>query len=128
MIQNRLCDILDHILEAAGRACSYVEGMTKEDFLADTRTQQAVTMNLVIIGEAATKLLQEYGDFLNRHPGVSWRSMKGMRNRLAHGYFAIDLDVVWETVQTALPELREQLTAVRTDARDFEVKGQGMEP
>jgi uncharacterized protein with HEPN domain len=127
VIQNRLCDILDHILEAARQACSYVEGMNKEQFLADKRTQQAVTMNLVIIGEAATKLLQEYGDFINRHPGVSWRHMKGMRNRLAHGYFAIDLDVVWETVQTALPELREQLSAVRKDAMHFEVKGQGME-
>jgi uncharacterized protein with HEPN domain len=101
--QSRLCDCLDHILEAAGQACTYVEGMNKEHFLADTRTQQAVTMNLVIIGEVATKLLQDYGDFLKRHPTVSWRHMKGMRNRLAHGYFAINLDVVWETVQTAPP-------------------------
>jgi uncharacterized protein with HEPN domain len=68
--------------------------MNKEHFLADMRAQQAVTMNLVIIDEAATKLLQEYGNFLNRHPDGSWRHMKGMRNRLAYGYFAIDLDVV----------------------------------
>ena len=54
--------------------------------------------------------------------------MKGMRNRLAHGYFAINLDVVWETVQTALPDLREQLLAVRQDAINFEVKDYGREP
>ena len=59
MNQSRLCDCLDDILEAARQACSYVEGMNKEHFLADTRTQQAVTMNLVIIGEAATKLLRK---------------------------------------------------------------------
>lgn len=126
MTQNRLCDCLDHILEGARLACSYVEGMNKEQFLADKRTQQAVTMNLVIIGEAATKLLQEYGDFLKRQPGVSWRHMRGMRNRLAHGYFAIDLDVVWETVQTALPELRERLAAVRKDALQWEMKKEEM--
>ena len=81
-----------------------------------------------LIGEAATKLLQEHGNFLDRYPAISWRHMKGMRNRLAHGYFAIDLDAVWETVQTALTELCEQLTAVLQDARVFEVKDQGMEP
>ena len=100
--------------------------MNKGQFLADKRTQQAVTMNLVIIGEAATKLLQENGDLLKRHPGVSWRHMKGMRNRLTHGYLAIDLDVVWETVQTALPELRERLAGVREDAIQCEVKKEEM--
>jgi len=83
-------------------------------------------MNLVVIGEAATKLPQEYGDFLKWHPGVSWRHMRGMRNRLAHGYFAIDLDVVWETMRTALPDLREQLAAVRKDAIQFEMKKEEM--
>jgi uncharacterized protein with HEPN domain len=46
--------------------------------------------------------------------------MKGMRNRIAHGYFDINLDVVWETVQTALPQLLEQLPAIREDADDEE--------
>jgi uncharacterized protein with HEPN domain len=44
-------------------------------------------------------------EFANKHPEVPWRSMRGMRNRIAHGYFEINLDIVWETVQTALPEL-----------------------
>lgn len=112
MNRNRLCHFLDHILEAAGQACSYIEGMDKAQFLTDKRTQQAVIMNLFIIGEAATKLLQEHTDFLKRHPDVSWSHMKGMRNRLAHGYFAIDLAVVWETAKTALPDLQKQLTTI----------------
>ena len=119
MIDDRLADYLDHIQVATEQACAYVEGMDKEDFLADRRTQQAVILNIVIIGEAATKLLQAYDDFLGRHPQVSWRSMKGMRNRIAHGYFDINLDVVWDTVQDALPELLLQLPIIRADAKSF---------
>lgn len=118
MIENRLPDYLDHMLEAAQQACNYIEGLCIKDFLADKRTQQAVILNLVIIGEAATKLLKDYGQFLERHPEVPWRSMKGMRNRIAHGYFDIDLDVVWATVRTALPQLLERLPAIREDANN----------
>ncbi|MGP1680619.1 MAG: HepT-like ribonuclease domain-containing protein [Burkholderiales bacterium] len=118
MNENRLPDYLSHMLDAARQACSYVEGLSKADFLADKRTQQAVFLNIVIIGEAAAKLLQSYADFLDHHPDIPWRNMKGMRNRIAHGYFDINLDVVWETVQTALPQLLERLPAVREDADD----------
>ena len=113
MSESRLPDYLDQMLEAAQQACSYVEGMRKEDFLADKRTQQAVILNLIIIGEVATKLLQSHGDFLGHHADVPWRSMKGMRNRIAHGYFDINLDMVWETIQKALPELAARLPSIR---------------
>jgi uncharacterized protein with HEPN domain len=118
MSNNRLPDYMGHMLEAAQQACSYSEGLSMKDFLADKRTQQAVILNLVIIGEAATQLLKDYGSFLDQHPEVPWRSMKGMRNRIAHGYFDINLEVVWETVQTALPQLLERLPAIRKDADD----------
>lgn len=116
MNESRLPDYLNHIQQAAIDACSFVEGQRKEDFLADKRTQQAVILSLLIIGEAATKLLQNYGDFLIRHPEVPWSSMKGMRNRLAHGYFDINLDVVWETVSNALPSLLDRMSAALKDA------------
>lgn len=116
MTESRLPDYLDHIRQAATDACSFVEGQRKLDFLADKRTQQAVILSLLIIGEAATKLLQSYGDFLTRHPEVPWSSMKGMRNRLAHGYFDINLEVVWETVSNALPSLLKSMPAVLEDA------------
>lgn len=116
MTGSRLQDYLDHIRQAATDACSFVEGQRKQDFLADKRTQQAVILSLLIIGEAATKLLQSYEDFLTRHPEVPWSSMKGMRNRLAHGYFDINLEVVWETVSNALPNLLEKIPAVLEDA------------
>ncbi len=116
MSTHHLADYLDHMLEAAQQACIYVEGLDKADFLEDRRTQQAVILNLVILGEAVTKLLSQYEPFAARYPQVPWRSMKGMRNRLAHGYFDIDLEVVWDTVQMALPGLLAQLPAIRDAA------------
>lgn len=124
MSENRLPDYLDHMQQAATDACSFVEGLDKDDFLADKRTQQAVIMSLIIIGEAATKLMDAYAEFAKEHQEVPWRSMRGMRNRIAHGYFEINLDVVWDTVQTALPQLLEQLSAVRKIALRPDETGQ----
>lgn len=118
MNENRLSDYLDHMHQAASDACSFVEGVAKDDFLEDKRTQQAVIMSLIIIGEAATKVMDGYAPFAQAHTQVPWRSMRGMRNRIAHGYFDINLDVVWDTVQTALPQLLEQLLAVRAAANN----------
>jgi uncharacterized protein with HEPN domain len=118
MSNGRLPDYLDHIRQAAADACGFVEGLSKDDFLEDKRTQQAVIMSLIIIGEAATKVMDGYVEFAQAHASVPWRSMRGMRNRIAHGYFDINLDVVWETVQTALPELLKQLPVVRQDAEE----------
>ena len=88
MIDNRLSDYLDHIQQAARKACGFVEGMSKDDFFKDKRTQNAVIMSIVIIGEAATKVLGDYDKFAQTHYEIPWR---GMRNRIAHGYFDIKL-------------------------------------
>ncbi|MCB4324228.1 DUF86 domain-containing protein [Alcaligenes sp. 13f] len=116
MSKYRLPDYLEHMQQAATDACGFIEGQTREDFLGDKRTQQAVIMSLIIIGEAATKVMDGYIEFAQTHGQVPWRNMRGMRNRIAHGYFDVNLDVVWDTVQTALPELLQQLLAVRQDA------------
>jgi uncharacterized protein with HEPN domain len=78
----RLLDYLGHMQQAAQEACSFVEGLEKEDFLADRRTQQAVVMSLVIVGEAATKVMDGFPDFVQAHPEVPWRGMRGMRTAL----------------------------------------------
>ena len=109
MSEGRLRDNLDHMRQAARDACQFVEGMSKEEFLRDKRTQQAVVMSLIIIGEAATKAMDTNPGFAQAQPQVPWRNMRGMRNRIAHGYFDINFELVWDTVQTALPELLEQL-------------------
>lgn len=104
--------------EAASQALAYVEGMDKAAFVTDKRTQQAVVLNLLVIGKLAAKLLEQHGDFVLEHPGIAWASMKGMRNRIAHGYFELDIGVVWETVQRALPDLLARLPAVRVAAQE----------
>lgn len=109
---NRIADYLGHMQEAATQACSYVQGLTKEEFLEDKKTQQAVVLNLILIGEEAAKLLKDHEVFASEHSQLQLRSMKGMRNRIAHGYFEINLDTVWETVQTALPQLIQQLSVI----------------
>lgn len=101
--------LLDQMLQAVEQASSYIEGMSAENFLADKRTQQAVTLNLIIIGEAATRLMDRHPSTVAAHPEIEWRSMRGMRNRIAHGYYDIDMTIVWETAVHALPELEERL-------------------
>jgi uncharacterized protein with HEPN domain len=112
MTGSRLLDWLEDMRTAIRSALSYVEAMDKDAFLADPRTQQAVSMNLLIIGEAVAKLIEHYPSVLDQHPAVPWASIKGMRNRIAHGYFEIDLDVVWQTVQHSLPALLADLQSV----------------
>lgn len=109
MSAPRLPDYLEHMAQAASDACTFVDGLDKAAFLSDRRTQQAVVMSLIILGEAATKVMDAHPDFAQAHSAVPWRGMRGMRNRIAHGYFDINLDVVWDTVQIALPELLRQL-------------------
>lgn len=108
-------DYLDQVRSAATDAISFIDGFTKKDFLSDKRTQQAVTMSLLVIGEAATKLMEQHPAFTEANSAIPWRNIRGMRNRIAHGYFDIDLDVVWETVRVALPQLLRSLP----DARRF---------
>lgn len=105
MSEPRLGDYLQHIRQAATDALEFTEGMSEAAFAADKRTQQAVVMNLIIIGEAATRIMDAHSDFVTSHPEVPWRSMRGMRNRIAHAYFEINLSVVWTTVRDALPTL-----------------------
>ena len=111
----RVADYVDHMLEAVRPARAYVAGTEKGDFLVDRKTQQAVIFNVFVIGEAATKLCNEHAEFVAAHSEIPWKQMRGMRNRMAHGYFEIDLDIVWDTVRQALPELEQQLGTLRQE-------------
>ena len=101
----RLADYLQHMHTAAADAIGYVADMERAGFIQDRRTQQAVVFNLVVLGEASGNVLHDHAAFSAKHPEVPWRAMRATRNRMAHGYFDINIDVIWETVQTALPQL-----------------------
>lgn len=108
----RLPEYLRHMQEAAQNILRYTADMDKATFLSDSRTQQAVYFNFVILGEASTKLMAAYADFLAQYPQVPWRGIRDMRNQVAHGYFTVDTSVVWSTLQVALPDLLAKLPAI----------------
>ena len=117
MTISRLPEYLEQMRQAAADALQFVDGMSKLEFLADKRTQQAVIMSLVILGEVSTKVMDRFPEFTGRHESVPWRNMRGMRNRIAHGYFDINLEVVWDTVQSALPDLLVQLNGIDQESQ-----------
>lgn len=112
MSASRLADYLSHMRQAIADAQSFTDGMAQVDFMLDRRTQQAVVMSLIVLGEAATKVMDQHSAFAEQHKQIPWRNMRGMRNRIAHGYFEINLEVVWDTVQVALPALKIQLDSL----------------
>lgn len=113
--QYRYADYLEHMLDAIRLVRSYTEGVSKDDFLEDKKTQQAIILNLLVIGEAATQIANEYPIFVTEHPQLPWKQIRGMRNRMAHGYFEINLDVVWDTVRLSLPELEQKILVIQAE-------------
>ena len=94
------------ILLAARRVSTYMEGVSEEEFRKDQMLQDAVVKRLEIIGEAAGQLSPECK---GKHPGLPWPLIVGMRNRLIHEYFNVDLAVVWETARNDIPKLIDQI-------------------
>jgi uncharacterized protein with HEPN domain len=109
MSPDRLKSYLDQMRNAARDACEFVGGMDREVFLSDNRTQMAVGMALVLIGEGASRIMTNYPDFPVDHPEIPWSKIRGMRNFVVHDYYELELPIVWDTVKTSLPILISQL-------------------
>lgn len=101
----RIPDFLEHILEAIERIDLYLADTDEVAFLNDQKTQDAVIRNFEIIGEAAHNIERYHAEFAADHPEVPWTVVYAMRNRVAHGYFDVDLEMVWKTIHADLPEL-----------------------
>lgn len=93
---------IKHMIDAAKEALSFIKGVSKEEFLKSRLLQLSLTKELEIIGEASEKVSDE---FKEKYSDVPWGQIIGMRNRLTHGYFDIDANVVWKTVNKDLPVL-----------------------
>lgn len=91
MNQLRLDDYLDHIERAARRAVEFIGDQSRAEFLVDIKTQQAVAMSFGIMGEAATRIVALYPEFVAGAADIGWREMRGMRHHLVHGYFRNEL-------------------------------------
>ena len=102
-------DYLQDILDTMERVDQFVAGMDLAAFSQDARTHFAVFRALEIIGEAAKHVSPAVR---RRHPAIPWKKMAGMRDRLIHGYFGVDLEIVWETAIRLVPELKPRIAAV----------------
>jgi uncharacterized protein with HEPN domain len=102
-------DFIGHILQAADRILDYTRGLSREEFFADTLRQDAVIRNIEIIGEATNNLLEADPGIAARYPSIPFAQIYGMRNRVAHGYFAVSLPMIWDSVEVDIPDLRKQM-------------------
>lgn len=105
----RIRDYLEHILTAIDRINRYVLTLDKSDFLDDEKSQDAVIRNFEVISEACRNVERYHSDYAANYPEVPWVIAYEMRNALAHGYFLVDMSVVWRTIQADLPKMREQI-------------------
>ncbi len=101
------------MLVAAGDAIAYLEGLSYADFERNREKQRAIFNAVQEIGEAASRITPEFRD---AHPAIPWRKIVGMRNRLVHAYFDIELDLVWDTVRNDLPALTDRIEALASEA------------
>ena len=107
--QQRLHDYLSHILDAITRIEKYVEDIDKVSFLKNELIQDAVIRNIEIIGEASRNIDKHYPEFSKKHSDVPFSLAYEMRNAVAHGYFKIDFEIVWKTLERDLPELEKSI-------------------
>lgn len=111
--EQRLVDYLSHILEAIERIDRYTGDIDEVAFLRNEMVQDAVIRNFEIIGEASQNIEIHFPEFAAAHPGLPLAFAYQMRNAVAHGYFKVDLEIVWKTIQNDLAVLYKQVQAVQ---------------
>jgi uncharacterized protein with HEPN domain len=113
-LSERELAALDDVEAAAKRILAYIKGLNSEQFTTDSMVRDAVTMNFVVIGEAVNRLP---GAVTARFPGVPWRDVVSLRNRIVHGYATLQPDRLW-TIATR--EVGELLTVVQVITADVD--------
>jgi uncharacterized protein with HEPN domain len=111
---DRLADYLGHILQAIDRIERYSSAVAKDAFLQNEMVQDAVIRNFEVIGEASHNIETRHPEFAAAHPELPLAFAYQMRNAVAHGYYKVDLGIVWRTIETDLPGLRAAVQAALT--------------
>jgi len=112
MKKRELGDYIQDILEALGEVEEFTAGMQFEDFVEDKKTVNAVVRSLEVIGEATKRIPDSLRE---KYSEIPWKRMAGMRDKLIHAYFGIDLEIVWEVVNTELPPTKHLIQKVLED-------------
>jgi uncharacterized protein with HEPN domain len=102
-------DYLRHILVEVEYLLDHTQGLSFERFAADETLRRAFVRSLEVIGEAVKNLPEEFHAL---HPEVEWRLIARMRDRLIHGYFGVDYQLVWDVVQEKVPELKRNIQSI----------------
>lgn len=105
---------LDDMIDFAGKALAYTEGLDQAGFVTSSLIYDATLRNLELIGEAATHIPDEVRA---AHPEIPWRMIIATRNRLIHGYLGIDDDTLWSIIRDDVPELLSLLQALQTETQ-----------
>lgn len=98
--------LLEDILDSAEKIIAYTQSLNYEEFIADSKTIDAVIRNFEIIGEAANRLPDKLKDAHNK---IDWHKMRGLRNRIVHGYFGINYHIIWSIIEDYLSLLIVQI-------------------
>jgi len=108
-VTRELRDYLNDIVDAMAKALKFVEGMSYEDFVNDDKTVFAVVRALEVVGEAVKNIPE---DFREKYPHIPWKDLAGMRDKLIHGYFGVDLGRVWRTVKEVIPAMKPRFDEI----------------
>jgi uncharacterized protein with HEPN domain len=108
---------LTDIIEAAKAVDRFLAGMSEDDWMDDEVRQSAVMHQLIIIGEAASRLSRE---FRETHPQIAWADIVGFRNLAVHAYFSVSWPIVWVTATEDVPILREQIAEILANEYSLE--------
>lgn len=100
---------IEDILECIGKIEKYTEDMSFDEFGKDSKTVDAVVRNLEVIGEASKNVPDEVK---KQYQKIYWEGMIGLRNRIVHEYFGVDLKIVWHIIKEELPALKEKMKLV----------------
>ena len=108
-------EYLQHILDETRYLLNQAHGLDKEAFLADETLKRAFVRSLEVIGEAAKHVLDEVRQ---RYSHIEWRAIAGMRDRLIHGYFGVDYEIVWDVIETKIIRLHLEVGHILTQERE----------
>lgn len=113
MIKDSLV-FIEHIIESIKNIESFMKKISKEAFFKNKEKQSAVIRQIEVVGEAVKNLPK---DFRNKYYNIPWNDIAGMRDKLMHHYFGVNLETVWKTVKEDVPNLKSKILKIKRDLK-----------